>query len=334
MKKCLEGGFSLIELVVALGIMALILPVLANLSFQTIFFPPQRQAELAVLNDLNNAYYWFSYDLAGGPQGNNLSASSTRPPYASVSIGPSPGYPGNNSVTIVYNTWPEPGSIGTTQRVIIYQLERQDPFDPNLRLVRIDETGKQVVAFRIADPAHVVFSGSAMPGSPGGVPPGLTLSITSTMEGGRGPISRDASFVFAMPRTYQPPAPPPPPALITWNVNLPGFLPARSGYWQVIATAAEGSISAEWATGGSDALSLYVYGGNPLGGVSGDRIDAPATIEAPVVASGASTTGHVALSVTAQPAAMYTVYFFNASGSYVSTAIATVTYMSFGSGPG
>ncbi len=157
------------------------------------------------------------------------------------------------------------------------------------------------------------------------------MTITSTVQGGRGPVSRDASFVFVLPRTYQPPLTPPPPAPATWDVILPNPLPSNSGYWQVITTAASGNISAEWRINGAASLQLYVYNGQPMGAPSGDSTVTPSKVNATVVASNSAITNDlVATSVGSQAAGIYTVYFFNRSNDYVNTASATVTYVSPG----
>ncbi len=332
MKKTQESGFTLVEMVVTLAVAGIILPMLGSFFFQTIYFPLQRSAELTAYKDLNNTMVWLSRDVSKGPTGNNLSPSATRPPYASVSIGSSPGYPGNNSMTMVYNTWTEPGSTSTTRNTITWALEDLGLAAGDIQLVRTDENGqKQVMAFHIADPTHVAFSGSTVSSQAGGVSPGLELTITSTVQGGRGPVSRTAVRAFALPRTYQPPLTPSPPAPATWDVILPNPLPSNSGYWQVITTAASGNISAEWRINGAASLQLYVYNGQPMGAPSGDSAVTCSKVNATVVASNSAITNDlVATSVGSQAAGIYTVYFFNRSNDYVNTASATVTYVSPG----
>ncbi|MBI2852319.1 MAG: hypothetical protein HYX84_04360 [Chloroflexi bacterium] len=333
MKMHRQSGLTTLELVIALAVAGLILPVIGSFFFQGIFMSGQRQANLAVYGDLSTVSEWLSQDLTMGPSGNNLSPSGSAPPYASVTIGSSSGFSGNNSINITYNLWSAAGAITTTRRTITYALEDLDPATPEIQLVRTDEDGKQVLARYVANPSHVVFSGSTVSDRAGGVSPGLTLDITSTVQGAREEVSGSASYTFALPRTFQQVSPSPYPAPATWGVQVPYFLAARSGYWQVINTSDTGNISARWTTGNVANLQLYIFEGQPFGTPSGDSTSAINRVPGTAIVGNSATTNDLTVStLESQPAGTYTVYFFNNStaGNYVTTTSASVTYASPG----
>ena len=264
--------------------------------------------------------------------GNNLGLSGSSPSLASVTIGSSPGYPGNNSLAITYHTWQSAGNTSADNRSITYRLEDMDPTDDDIQLVRREDDGSVVVvAKHIVNAADVVFSGSAET-SPGVASSGLNLNITSTLEGSTATVSRQASFVFTLPRTYQPTLAPAPRSQ-TWNMAVPAFVRKDSGYWEVITTAATGNISATWQIQSPAEVELYIYSGEPFGRPLGDSKMETEEVNASVVASNEATTNNLtATTATLQPAGKYTVYFFvedpENDSDYVRTVSARVTYIS------
>ncbi|MDP2951685.1 MAG: type II secretion system protein, partial [Chloroflexota bacterium] len=204
MKHDRERGFTLLETVIAMALAATLLPFIGAFYFQAVATTVQESANLAAFDDLRNTSVWLSYDLAQGPAGNNLGLSPSRPPYAWVSIGSSPGYSGNNALTIRYDVWDGPAATTATQYTISYALEDLDPSDDFIQLVRTDETGKKrVMADHIALSNHLIFSGSSLSSHAGGVSEGLTLNMTSTVGGIRGTVARSVPLKFTLPRTFQ-----------------------------------------------------------------------------------------------------------------------------------
>lgn len=323
-----QAGFTLIEQIVVLSVAGVMLPVLSGFFLTTFLRPVENSAALATSQDVRTASEWVSRDLASGPMGNNLAVSGG-PSLTSVTIGPSPGYSGNNSLTITYHTWPTVGSTDPETHSIVYRLEDLDPNDDDIQLVRREDDGAATtVVHHILDAADVVFSGSAQSGA-GGVSSGITMSITSKQEGSATTVTRQASFVYTLPRSYEP-TPAPAPSAQTWNLAPPYYLAGKSGYWQVITTSAEGTISANWQIASSAAIQVLVYPGEPMGtgGLGGSTLT-PSKVNATAVASNSATTNNLtATTAASQPAAKYTVYIYNGSNDYVSTNAATASYVS------
>lgn len=323
-----QKGSTLIEQIVIISVVGLILPALGGIFFQTFMGPVQNSAQLAVAQDVQLSGDWISRDLVAGPMGNNLGLSGSSPSLASVTIGSSPGFPGNNSLTISYHTWPTADSTTPDDHTITYRLEDMDPTDDDIQLVRREETGPPiVVAKHIFDASHAVFSGSAQ-SSPGVASSGLNLNVTSTLEGSTGTVSRQASFVFNLPRSYEP-TPSPTPSSQIWNVAVPYWLASKTGYWLIIDTKGTGTISANWQLASPAAIQALVYQGQPLGTPLGDSVITPTKVNATVLANNSATTNNLtATTASAQPAAKYMVYFYNGSNDYTNTTAATVTYVS------
>lgn len=323
-----QRGFTLIETIIALLAVSLVLAPLASFFFVTVLGPVQNSAQLTVSGDIQRVSDWISRDLVGGPMGNNLGLSESSPSLASVTIGSSPGFPGNNSLVISYHTWPAANSTTPESHTVTYRLEDMDPTDEDIQLVRRADDGSVVVVTKhVADPAHVVFSGSAQ-SSPGGVSSGLTLDITSSLEGSKGMATYRASLAYALPRSYQP-APAPAPSSQTWDITVPYWLVGKSGYWEVIETKGTGVISVAWQLASAAAIQIWIYQGEALGKGSGDSESTPSKVNAPVLASNSATTNVLAATTSGpQPAGSYTIYFFNGSTDYINTSSASVTYVS------
>ena len=323
-----QKGSTLIEQIVIISVVGLILPALAGIFFQTFLGPVEKSAQLATAQDVQLSGDWISRDLGAGPMGNNLGLSGSSPSLASVTIGSSPGYPGNNSLAITYHTWQSAGNTSADNRSITYRLEDMDPTDDDIQLVRREDDGSVVVvAKHIANAADVVFSGSAET-NPGSAPTGLNMSITSTLEGSTSTVTRQANIVYSVPRSYQP-GQPTAPASQPWNVIVPTYHEKGTGFWQVITTAGNGNIMATWNIQAPTQLQLYIYSGQPMGSGLGDSIINPVNVTAPVVASASSNTAFIWANTAApQPAGNYTLYFFNNSNSTLNSNSADATYVS------
>lgn len=322
-----QKGFTLVEQIVVFSVVGITLPVLAGFFIQAFLSPVQNSASLAASQDLRTASEWISRDIAAGPMGNNL-AIAGGPSLASVTIGSSPGFTGNNSLTITYHTWPASGSTTPDTRSIVYRLEDMDPTDDDIQLVRREDDGTAtVVAQHILDAADLVFSGSTQ-SSAGGAPSGITLSIASRLDGPTGTATRQANFVFSVNRSYEP-TPAPAPSAQTWNLAVPAWVTDGSGYWEVITTAATGNISATWQLQSPGTILIWIYSGEPMGRPLGDSTIEQTKVNATVVASNEAVTNLLTASTASpQPAGKYTVYFLNDGSAYVNTISASVTYVS------
>lgn len=316
-------GVTLIESIIAIALLALVTAPVLSVWFVSFYYPPRLQQKALAAHDIEQAQYWLKQDMEAGPAGNNLGTISK----VFLAIGTSPGLSGNNALSITYRTWPSASSTSPTSSTVGYALEALDSSAGAYQLVRTSPSGaKRVIAAYIADPAHVVFSGSSASSTPGATSQGITVAMTSTVG-----VASQSATLYVEPRVYQPLPTPTAASSQTWIAEVPTYLYTKSGFYTVITTEGSGAIQAAWSLTTSASISVSIFLGTPMGTTVGDSLTDPSKVTATLVASNSATT--TSLTVTSAPVAAqtYTVYFFN--GDVQNYAItprgsATVTYVS------
>ncbi|MEW6233089.1 MAG: prepilin-type N-terminal cleavage/methylation domain-containing protein [Chloroflexota bacterium] len=295
-----QRGFSLVELLVAMGIAAFVPIGIGGVVYLLFIAPSIGNARLDAEHDLQNAATWIARD------GNMASAFTTRP-------------------TPYYGdfTWTDWSGASPTYYTSTYSYSGQ-------ALQRTLDSGTvspatTILARHIAQQGDIVFSSGL------GV---VTATITSTTSSAQGPVVLTTTVTAKLRPTLAESVPTPvppgtwPPGNCTQLVPVTSPLNPKLGFYFVITTDSFGTISATWNIAAKSKIEIWIYLGTPFGLGSGTSSTKPGDVLALVIAD--DWVNGITLTVTSDPmpAGAYTIYFWNDENkSNVETVSAPVTYM-------
>lgn len=294
-----QRGFSLVELLVAMGIAAFVLIGIGGVVYLLFIAPSIGNARLDAEHDLQNAATWIARD-------GNMALAFT-------------AGKGTDYGTFTWTDWTTGSPTAYTSTYGYSSQALQRTLDSGA-----GSPVTTILARHIAQQGDIVFSSSS------GV---VTATITSTTSSAQGPVvlttTVTAKLRPTLTESVPTPAPPAtwPPGNCTQSVLVTSPLSRKQGFYFVITSNGFSPISATWNIEAKSRIEIWIYLGTPFGPGSGTSLTEPT--EAPGSAIIDDKANATTLTVTSDPmpAGTYTIYFWNDENKDdVVTSSASVTY--------